>query len=251
MVLLLDDNAALLGWLEAVLRAPVSTPSASERPRQARKWRLRHPDLALLDVVLPDGDGVLALELRATEPRMQIILMTGTELSPDEAEICERYDIPVLRKPFLGQDAISLIQARMVHSHAARGGGSPLAGRSLRDRRAADAWQKRRRSGGHGTRAPRDAVLARRYRTKHGEIDIVARTRDTTGVRRGQGAEDSRVRDRGRGRDPRKQRRLVSMAPTISRATALTDVPADSTSSRSTESGEGAAITVYPNAFDA
>jgi hypothetical protein len=67
--------------------------------------------------------------MRTLAPAMQIILMTGTELSLEEAEECDRCDIPVLRKPFLGQDAISLIQARLVHSQAARSaGGSPIAG---------------------------------------------------------------------------------------------------------------------------
>ncbi len=49
--------------------------------------------------------------------------MTGTELTSDETSVCERYDIPVLRKPFLGQDAINSIQARLVHPQAARGSG--------------------------------------------------------------------------------------------------------------------------------
>ncbi len=89
----------------------------------------RRPDLAMLDVVAPDGDGVsLALEFRTRDPGMQLILMAGTELSPEEADVCERLDIPVLRKPFLGQDAINLIRARMVHQRASRrAGGSNFA----------------------------------------------------------------------------------------------------------------------------
>jgi CheY-like chemotaxis protein len=122
LVLLLDDNTALLAWLETVLRtasfATVSTGTATE----ARELMAsRRPDAALLDVMLPDGDGVsLAIEFRTSAPRMQIILMTGTELASDETALCDRYEIPVLRKPFLGQDAVNLIQARLVHPHAAR-----------------------------------------------------------------------------------------------------------------------------------
>jgi CheY-like chemotaxis protein/Ni2+-binding GTPase involved in maturation of urease and hydrogenase len=130
VVLLLDDNAALLGWLEAVLKSSGFETLAAGTAAQAREIVAnRHPDVAVLDVVLPDGDGVsLALELRARASEIQLILMTGMELSAEESEACERYDIPVLRKPFLGQDAISLIQARFVHSQAARGGnGSQLA----------------------------------------------------------------------------------------------------------------------------
>jgi hypothetical protein len=60
------------------------------------------------------------MEFRNTAPAMQTILMTGMELSSDEAALCERYNIPVLRKPFLGQDAVNLIRARLVHSPVAR-----------------------------------------------------------------------------------------------------------------------------------
>jgi MoxR-like ATPase/CheY-like chemotaxis protein len=122
LVLMLDDNQALLGWLEAVLKGSRFVPISTGTGTQAREVvASRRPDVALLDVVIPDGDGVsLAMELKTTAPRMQIILMTGTELSPDEAALCERYDIPVLRKPFLGQDAINLIQARLVHPPSAR-----------------------------------------------------------------------------------------------------------------------------------
>jgi CheY-like chemotaxis protein/Ni2+-binding GTPase involved in maturation of urease and hydrogenase len=124
VVLMLDDNPALLGWLESVLAGTGFVALSSGTASHARELvAVRRPDVALLDIVLPDGDGMsLAMELRTQFPRMQIILMTGTELTADETAVCERYDIPVLRKPFLGQDAISLIQARFVHSKAGRFG---------------------------------------------------------------------------------------------------------------------------------
>lgn len=130
IVLLLDDNTALLGWLEAVLRgAGFETVSTGTAALAREVVTTRRPDVALLDVVVPDGDGLsLAMELRTTAPKMQLLLMTGTELSPDEAALCERYDIPVLRKPFLGQDAISLIQSRLVHTYPRGGAGKPFAG---------------------------------------------------------------------------------------------------------------------------
>jgi hypothetical protein len=47
--------------------------------------------------------------------------MTGTELSAEETAACERYVIPVRRKPFLGDDAITIVQARL--AVRARAGG--------------------------------------------------------------------------------------------------------------------------------
>jgi CheY-like chemotaxis protein/DNA polymerase III delta prime subunit len=126
VVLLLDDNQSLLGWLEAVLKGARFVAVSAGTAAQARELvASRRPDAALLDVVLPDGDGLsLALEFRTTAPRMALTLMTGTELSADEAALCERFEIPVLRKPFLGQDAINLIKSRLVHPQGARSSAS-------------------------------------------------------------------------------------------------------------------------------
>jgi CheY-like chemotaxis protein/energy-coupling factor transporter ATP-binding protein EcfA2 len=122
VVMMLDDNPALLKWLEAVLKGAQFVPAPAGTAAEAREVvASAKPDAALLDVMLPDGDGVsLAMEFRNSAPTMQTILMTGMELSSDEAALCERYGIPVLRKPFLGQDAVNLIRARLVHSPAAR-----------------------------------------------------------------------------------------------------------------------------------
>jgi DNA-binding NtrC family response regulator len=74
----------------------------------------RVPDAALLDVLMPDGDGVrLALELQATHPRLRIVIMTGMGLAPEETAICTRHEFPILRKPFLAVDAAGLLEARL------------------------------------------------------------------------------------------------------------------------------------------
>src|SRR3954447_5656315 len=92
VVLALDDNVDLLGWLETVLDAAEMTPLRALTAAMAREVvAAKTPDAALLDVMLPDGDGVsLALEFRGRYPRMQIILMTGMELATEEASICDR-----------------------------------------------------------------------------------------------------------------------------------------------------------------
>ncbi len=56
--------------------------------------------------------------------------MTGTELSPDEAAICQRQDFPVLRKPFLAEDVVRIIQPSLLQwprRAGSRPGGSPHA----------------------------------------------------------------------------------------------------------------------------
>jgi CheY-like chemotaxis protein len=59
------------------------------------------PDLALLDLSMPDGDGVdLARQLQAAFPRMPLVLMTAYPLRLRERpELAERF-VRVLTKPF-------------------------------------------------------------------------------------------------------------------------------------------------------
>lgn len=123
MVLVLDDHPDLLSWLDQVLiTAGFRTEKAATLEEARRKTVRQVPDLAVLDLMLPDGDGLsLALELRGRAPKIQVILMTGMMLSPEEAAVCRSQDIPVLRKPFLGQEVVSLLRARMLKSPPARG----------------------------------------------------------------------------------------------------------------------------------
>jgi hypothetical protein len=44
------------------------------------------------------------------------MLMTGMELTPDETAECERFGIPLLRKPFLAEEAVALIRASLARA---------------------------------------------------------------------------------------------------------------------------------------
>jgi CheY-like chemotaxis protein len=132
VVLVLDDNAQLLGRLERMLAEAGVTPITATTARQGHEIATRRRlDLAIVDLMLPDGDGLsVAFELLRMWPRMQIVLMTGTELSPDEAAICQRQDFPVLRKPFLAEDVVRIIQPSLLQwprRAGSRPGGSPHA----------------------------------------------------------------------------------------------------------------------------
>jgi CheY-like chemotaxis protein len=117
VVLLLDDNPHLLDWLRLGLEATgVTVMPADSAAQAAEEAARRRPDVALVDVMLPDGDGLtVALQLLRQYPRLQIIVMSGMELSADEAILCQRYDFPVLRKPFLISDLVNVLRARVLH----------------------------------------------------------------------------------------------------------------------------------------
>ncbi len=94
---------------------------AAESASEARKIVAnKKPNAALLDYMLPDGNGVeLAQQLKQSIPNLQVIMMTGSMLAPEEEAICEEHDFPVLRKPFLATDVMNQIRGRLAGRPAA------------------------------------------------------------------------------------------------------------------------------------
>jgi DNA-binding response OmpR family regulator len=100
-ILIVDDDEVLAQVLSRVLtRQGFTVCHASTAAQARRRVRDCNPGLALLDLCLPDGDGLeLARDLRTDSPELPLILMTAFPLrlryDPVGAEIFER----VLTKP--------------------------------------------------------------------------------------------------------------------------------------------------------
>ncbi len=120
-VLLVDDNRDLLRYLERLMVQAgwrVLTAESAEHAQQAIAREM--PNAALLDYLLPDGSGIeLGVDLRQRGSKAAIIIMTGAQLAPEEEAVCQEYDFPLLRKPFLGTDIVHLIRAQLYRSAAA------------------------------------------------------------------------------------------------------------------------------------
>ena len=114
-VLIVDDNRDLLHFLERLMAEAGWKLLTAESASSARKLlSAERPNAALLDYMLPDGNGVeLGVQLRQNAPRMQVIVMTGSVLPPEEEALCEEHDFPVLRKPFLASDVMNQIRSRL------------------------------------------------------------------------------------------------------------------------------------------
>jgi putative endonuclease len=103
------------------------------------------------------------------------------------------------------------------------------------------------------------AILARRYRTRHGEIDVVARDGDTIVFIEVKTRTSAEFGTAAEAVTPYKQRRLVSMAGDYVTRQRLLDRPCrfdviavdDVDVDVAPEKGGGSVITVYPNAFGA
>lgn len=114
-VLIVDDNRDLLHFLERLMADAGWKLITAESAEEAERLMAEHkPNAALLDYMLPDGDGVeLGVKFVESSPNMLVIVMTGTVLPTEEETICEERDFPVLRKPFLASDVMSQIRGRL------------------------------------------------------------------------------------------------------------------------------------------
>src|ERR1022692_2522576 len=119
-VLLVDDNRDLLHFLERLMADAGWKLLTAESATEARKlMAAEKPNAALLDYMLPDGNGVeLGVEFLQTQPRMLVIMMTGTILPAEEEALCEEHNFPVLRKPFLASDVMNQIRSRLTATAA-------------------------------------------------------------------------------------------------------------------------------------
>jgi putative endonuclease len=95
------------------------------------------------------------------------------------------------------------------------------------------------------------AILARRYRTRHGEIDIVARDGGTTVFVEVKARATAGFGTAAEAVTPWKQRRLVSMATYYLACHRLTDRPCRFDVVAIDEIGTNTTITVYESAFTA
>ncbi len=120
-VLLVDDNRDLLKFLERLMAQAGWRLMTAESAQEAHELIAdQTPNAALLDYLLPDGNGVeLGVRLQRRSGNVQVIIMTGAQLTPEEETICQEYDFPILRKPFLANDILNLIRARLFRSSAA------------------------------------------------------------------------------------------------------------------------------------
>jgi putative endonuclease len=92
-------------------------------------------------------------------------------------------------------------------------------------------------------------ILARRYRTRHGEIDIIARDGETTVFVEVKARVNAEFGDAAEAVTPGKQRRLASIALDYVSRKRLTDRPCRFDVVAVDHAGPGCRITVYRSAF--
>jgi len=102
---------------------PAGPCSPPNRPRKQEPDAGAQPNAALLDYMLPDGNGVeLGVEFLQAVPQMLIIVMTGPSC-PRRKKGSVRSTFPGVAKAVLAADVMNQIRASLIPaSGAVRGG---------------------------------------------------------------------------------------------------------------------------------
>jgi ATP-dependent Clp protease ATP-binding subunit ClpA len=120
-VLIVDDNRDFLRLLsleltEATRWSVCTAQSMAEAESLSSAGAV---DFALLDLLLPDGNGIdLGAKLLERQPRIQVAIMTGAELTAVEEDECRKYKFDIVNKPFLPQQIIGLVRERVLKIQA-------------------------------------------------------------------------------------------------------------------------------------
>lgn len=112
-VLAVDDNRTLLAWMDRVLtKEGFDVVTAASIGEARDKVSAGIPNTVVIDYLLPDGDGVsLAVDLLKQNPAMRAVVMSGAMLEQEDSLLCQRYDIPVLIKPFVAAELLAALDA--------------------------------------------------------------------------------------------------------------------------------------------
>jgi ATP-dependent Clp protease ATP-binding subunit ClpA/CheY-like chemotaxis protein len=114
-LLIVDDNSDFLRLLSLHLERAtqwrfVTAQSVAEA---ANAMTTQDIDCALLDVVLPDGNGLkIGQQLRQKNPNVEVIIMTGGSLTLVEDQVCRKEKFQIIKKPFLASDIMGMIEGR-------------------------------------------------------------------------------------------------------------------------------------------
>ena len=114
-ILIVEDDPAMLAGLKDNLEIEGYRIKTASTVRQGRATALRDkPDLIVLDVMLPDGDGVsLCRELRAQGLKQPIIMLTARGEEMDKVQGFEGGADDYIVKPFGLRELLARIHAQL------------------------------------------------------------------------------------------------------------------------------------------
>ena len=118
-ILVVDDEPALAELIDHTLRiAGFDSVTAGSRQEALTLAREHSPELALLDVMLPDGSGFeLCRQLRALLPTMAVIFITAKDSLADKLTGLNLGGDDYITKPFAVTEVVARVNAVLRRRH--------------------------------------------------------------------------------------------------------------------------------------
>ena len=114
-VLVVDDDRAILRTFSRILqRAGFSTETAENGKEALEKIQSRTFDVALIDVVLGDSNGLdLLPKIEESSPKTVKIMITGTDSTEKRNEACKNGADAYLTKPINPETLLNVFQEKL------------------------------------------------------------------------------------------------------------------------------------------
>lgn len=119
-ILIIDDEIGIRELLSEILTDEGHAVRMAENAAEARKARIaRAPDLALLDIWMPDTDGVSLLKEWAASGQltMPVVMMSGHGTIDTAVEATRIGAVDFLEKPIALQKLLATVQKALKHDH--------------------------------------------------------------------------------------------------------------------------------------
>ena len=113
-ILVVDDDTALAEMIGIVLRTEgFDSVFCSDGARAVEVWRAEHPDLVLLDLMLPGMDGIEICTRVRAESGVPIIMLTARTDTADVVRGLESGADDYIVKPFNPKELVARIRTRL------------------------------------------------------------------------------------------------------------------------------------------
>lgn len=121
-ILIIEDDVSLSTALAATLKAAGFRPVTAGTAAEGLRW-LNHygPDLVLLDLGLPDRDGLAVIAEIRSRGRTPIIVLSAREAQTMKVEALDLGADDYVQKPFGVEELLARIRAGLRHGIQARG----------------------------------------------------------------------------------------------------------------------------------
>ncbi|MFO1015163.1 MAG: response regulator transcription factor, partial [Caulobacteraceae bacterium] len=121
-VLVVEDDMALRTVLVATLKAAGYRPVPAVDAAEGRRWFAHYkPDLILVDLGLPDGDGQDLISHVRAKDLTPIVVLSARDASASKVEALDRGADDYVTKPFGVDELLARLRAALRHGVQARG----------------------------------------------------------------------------------------------------------------------------------